>query len=230
MLPPNTNGIYDLASIHSYDSLSSLRYQTLVGKLGGKFETYGRLNTTILPDYDSQAFWMSNVSLILSPAPLNHPNLENIGEEGAVQLYRVINRMGCCLQTMLPEQTASGTIELFDRKETTTRRPLKIKDEGDLLEIEVYDHHPSLLVLSQQYDSNWEARTLTTSGWVRARTTSVNNVFQGVILPADTQAVQLQYLPFVRFAWVNLPFWALVLVLLALKSGRRFARGVSRAR
>lgn len=221
-LPPNINEVYDVASIHSYDSLSSRRYQALIGKLGGKFETYGRLNTTILPDYGSQAFWMSNISLVLSPAPLNHPNLEHIGQEGAVQFYRVVNRMGCCLQTTLPEPTASGAVELPDQKETSTRRPLKTKDEGDLLEIEVYDRKPSLLMLSQQYDSNWQAETLSASGWVPARTTSVNGIFQGVILPADTQVVRLRYLPFVRFAWINVPLWAFVLVLLALKLSQAF--------
>jgi hypothetical protein len=219
VLPPNMNGIFDVASIHSYDSLSSQRYQKLIGELGGQVETYGRLNETISPDYDSQAFWMSNISLMMSTAMLSHPNLEHIGDEGAVHFYRVVSRMGCCLQTALPDQTRSGRIESPDRRGIETRRPLKTKDESDLKEIEVYAQQPSLLVLSQQYDSNWRATVQTPSGWVPAPTSPVNDVFQGVVLPGSTQTVRLQYMPFTRFTWISSLFWALVLLLLAVQLG-----------
>jgi hypothetical protein len=217
VLPTNMNAIYNIASIHSYDSLSSRRYQTLIGELGGKIETYGRLNETISPDYDSQAFWMSNIGLMLSATMLHHPNLEHIGDEGPVHFYRVASRMGCCLQTALPDQT--GSIELPDQRAIETARPLKTKDEGDLKEIEVYGQQPSLLVLSQQYDSNWHATVQTPSGWVPAPTSAVNGVFQGVLLPGSAQTVRLQYKPFARFAWISSLFWALVLVLLAVQAG-----------
>jgi hypothetical protein len=220
VLPPNMNGIYDVASIHSYDSLSSRRYQALIGELGGQVETYGRFNKMISPDYDSQAFWMSNIGLMLSATTLSHPNLEHIGDEGPIHFYRVASRMGCCLQTALPDQTGSGGIELPDRRGIETLRPLKTKDQGDLLEIEVHGRQPSLLVLSQQYDSNWQARVRTPSGWAPALTAPVNRVFQGVVLPAGTQTVQLQFMPFTRFAWISSLVWVLVLLLLAVQAGR----------
>jgi hypothetical protein len=219
-LPPNMNGIYDVASIHSYDSLSSRRYQALIDELGGQVETYGRFNDMISPDYGSQVFWMSNIGLMMSITALSHPNLQHIDDYGPIQFYRVVSRMGCCLQTALPDQTGSGGIELPDPRGRETSRPLKTKDQGDLLEIEVHGQQTSLLVLSQRYDSNWQATVRTPSGWAPARTAPVNGVFQGVVLPAETQTVRLQFMPFARFAWISGLVWGLVVLLLAVQAGR----------
>ncbi|MGF6708178.1 hypothetical protein ABIA58_005077 [Pseudomonas frederiksbergensis] len=60
----------------------------------------GRWNDTISPDYSSAMFWMSNISLMLSPTKLTHENLEYFffGGGGGVYLYKVISRMGDSLQ------------------------------------------------------------------------------------------------------------------------------------
>jgi len=191
VLPPNLNGIFGVNSIHSYNSLSSRRYQALIRALGGEIQTYGRWNGMIAPDYNSQAFWMSNISLMISPTTLSHPNLVDLGDEGALHLYRVADRMGCCLQIAMPEKTESDEVEFTDHKGITAGRPLKTRDEGDLLEFDVQDQQSSLLVLSQQYHARWHAAVRGPSGWNDARTVPVAGVFQGVVLPAGTQSVRL---------------------------------------
>jgi hypothetical protein len=220
VLLPNMNGIFDVASIHSYDSLSSRRYQALIGELGGETKIYGRWNGAISPDYDGRIFWMSNISLMMSPAALSHPNLENIGDQGPLHFYRVIDRMGCCVQTALPDRTGPDGIELTGQKAAQTHRPSKTRDEGDLLEFAVEDRQDSVLVLSRQYHPRWQASVRTASGWSAARTVPVNGVFQGVVLPAGTQTVRLQFVPFVRFAWIAHVVWALVLLILAAQAMR----------
>ena len=60
----------------------------------------------------------------------------------------------------------------------------------------------------------------TASGWLEAKTIPVNGVFQGVLLPEGTQKVQLQFKPFVRFAWIAHVFWLLVLLVLAFQGMR----------
>lgn len=230
VLSPNMNGIYDVASVHSYDSLSSRRYQVLIGELGGQFETYGRLNDVISPDYGSQAFWMSNISLMMSTKPLNHPNLEHIGDEGAVHFYRVVSRMGCCLQTALPDQTGSDGFQLPDPRGMETIRPLKTKDQGDVLEIQVDGRQTSLLVLSQRYDSKWQATVRTPSGWAPARTAPVNGVFQGVVLPASAQTVRLEFMAFTRFVWISSLVWGLVALLLLIKAASFRVTSMARSR
>ena len=220
LLLPNANEIFDVASIHSYDSLSSRRYQALIRELGGETKVYGRWNGMISPDYDSQIFWMSNISLMMSPAPLNHPNLESIGNERAPYLYRVLSRMGCCAQMALPDQGKSGGVELLDRSQILPDLPTKILDEGDLLEFKVQGEQNSVLVLSQQYHPDWLATVRTASGWATARTVPVNGIFQGVVVPAGTSTARLQFLPYVRFSWIAHLFWALVLLALAAQAVR----------
>ena len=94
-------------------------------------------------------------------------------------------------------------------------------DKGDFLEFEVQGEQNSVLVLSQQYHRDWQATIRTISGWTTARTVPVNSVFQGVALPAGTQTVRLQFLPFARFAWIPHVVWVLVLLLLAARAATR---------
>ncbi len=218
VLPPNMNEIFDLASVHSYDSLSSRRYQTLIRGLGGVTETYGRSNGMISPDYDSQLFWMSNISLMISPDPLSHPNLKHIGDEGPLHFYQTVNRMGCCLQVDRSDRIDADGVELRDREGFKIDLPTQTGQDGDLLEFEVKARPGSLLVLSQQYHSQWRAFVRTSAGWVAAATVPVNGAFQGVVLPAEARTVRLQFLPFVRFAWLAHVFWAIVLVILAVQA------------
>ena len=230
VLPPNANEIFDLASVHSYNSLSSRRYRTLIRGLGGETEVYGRWNAMISPDYDSQTFWMSNIALMISPDPLSHPNLEHIGNEGPLHFYRTVNRMGCCLQTALPDRSDPAGVELGDREGSKINRPTKTGQEGEPLEFEVQERPGSLLVLSQQHHPQWRASVRTPAGWVAARTVPVNGVFQGVVLPAETRTVRLQFFPFVRFAWLAHVFWAIVLVILALRAMSSYLMPVMQAR
>jgi hypothetical protein len=217
VLPPNLNEIFDLASVHTYNSLSSRRYQALIRRLGGETETYGRSNGMISPDYGSQVFWMSNIGLMISPDPLSDPNLEHIGDEGPLHFYRTVNRMGCCLQAALPDRINADGVELRDREGFKIDRPTKTRQEGDLLEFEVQARPGSLLVLSQQYHPQWKASVRTPAGWIAAGTVPVNGAFQGVVLPADTQTVRLEFVPYVRFAWLVHVFWMLVVVILAVQ-------------
>jgi hypothetical protein len=114
VLPPNLNATLGLPSIHSYNSLSSRRYHALIEALGGEVNTYGRWNRSISPDYDSAIFWMSNISLMLSPTKLQHDNLDYLGQAGGAYLYRVLSGMGCCLQVNSPAgRMTSDGVELM---------------------------------------------------------------------------------------------------------------------
>jgi hypothetical protein len=215
VLLPNSNRIFGVASVHSYDSLSSRRYQALVRELGGETEQYGRWNSIVAPDFGSQIFWMSNIGLVISPTPILHPNLERFGVEGTLQLYRVRDSMGCCLQSPGAAKAEPGGFS------STTRegiRPVKTSDQGDVLQFEVHNYPDteSVLTLSQQYHDDWRASVRTASGWQVARTVPVNGVFQGVVIPAKSELVRLQFMPFVRFAWIAHVFWVVVMLMAVL--------------
>lgn len=218
VLLPNSNTLFGIASVHSYDSLSSRRYQALVRELGGETEQYGRWNGMVAPDFGSHVFWMSNIGLVISPAPILHRNLESIGMEGTLQLYRVRDSMGCCLQSPMAQKAGTDGIA------STTRegiRPVKTSDQGDLLEFEVHNYPDteSVLILSQQYHEDWRASVRTASGWQAGRAVPVNGVFQGVVIPAGSEMVRLQFMPFVRFAWIAHVFWLVVIFMAVLNYG-----------
>jgi hypothetical protein len=222
VLPPNLNAVLGLASVHSYNSLSSRRYHALINALGGKVQTYGRWNGSISPDYNSAVFWMSNISLVLSPTKLNHENLVYLGEESGVHLYKVISRMGECLQfTPPPGSIDSDDIQVADPRLLPNHTPSKTLDRGDLLEFDVTSDAPSVLVLSQKFHRDWQAQVFNQSGWVPAKTTVVNGVFQGILLPQGVQRLRLEFKPYVRYAWVAHAFWLLLLALLGFKAWRR---------
>lgn len=220
VLPPNLNASLGLASVHSYNSLSSRRYHTLIKSLGGEMQTYGRWNSSILPDYSSTMFWMSNIRLILSPKRLEHGNLEYLGQTGDIHLHRVVSRMGCCLQVTPPNSMMPGDVQVMDPRSLVTHQPVKTVDQGDLLEFDVQGSHASLLILSQKFHRDWHAQVLTSSGWTDVKTVPVNGVFQGVLLPEGAQKARLRFLPFVRFAWIAYIFWLLVLVVLVFPAFR----------
>lgn len=227
VLPPNLNATLGLASVHSYNSLSSTRYHTLIKSLGGEVQTYGRWNGAISPDFDGVMFWMSNISLILSPQKLAHRNLEYLGEESGVHFYRVFSRMGESLQIASPQLDMSATkLVLDDPRDVVTSAPVKTLDLGDVLEFEVEPLASSVFLLSQKFHRDWEALAETKRGWHAAQTVEVNGVFQGVLLPPETRRVRLDFRPFARYAWIAHVFWLLLLLLAGFNSWQGYRRKV----
>ncbi|NJD25023.1 MAG: hypothetical protein FIB06_06420 [Betaproteobacteria bacterium] len=221
VLPPNLNATLGLASVHSYNSLSSTRYHSLIKSLGGEVKTYGRWNGAISPDFAGQMFWMSNISLILSPGKLAHENLEFLGEESGIHLYRVVSRMGESLQVVSPRpelDLSLAKLVLDDPRGMVTNTPVKILDSGDVLEFEVKPSAPSVFLLSQKFHHDWEALAETNQGWQTVQTVEVNGVFQGVMLPQETRRVRLDFKPLARHAWIAHVFWVLLVVLAGFKS------------
>lgn len=219
ILPPNLNASLELSSLHTYNSLSSQRYHALIESLGGEVRTYGRLNAFINPDYGGTPFWMSNIALMLSSVKLVHDNLEYLGEVNGVQLHRVVSRMGCCLQIEAHEDgSRPETVHISRPQGATTTFPVKTLDQGDMFTMDVKHGPASLLVLSQKFHRDWRAEVRTAAGWHKARTVTVNDVFQGVWLPAEVDRVRMMFEPFVRFAWIAHAFWLLLLATLAYRA------------
>jgi hypothetical protein len=232
VLPPNLNAVLGLPSIHSYDSLSSRRYQALIKALGGEVQTYGRWNGSISPNYDDATFWMSNIGLVLSPTELHQQNLKDLGAESGVHLYKVISRMGYSLQVIFPGSVADGDgLSIGDPRLLQHYAPTETLDKGDVLEFHVTPGAPSVLVLSQEFHRDWQAHVFTQAGWVPAETRVVNGVFQGVLLPRDAQRVRLDFRPYARYAWIAHVFWLFLLALLGFttwwKKRRANADGAS---
>jgi hypothetical protein len=219
-LPPNLNATLQLPSIHSYNSLSSRLYQHLIAELGGEVKTYGRWNAMIAPDYESAAFWMSNIGLVLAPNRLQDPNLDYLGSASDVHLHKVIARMGDSIQI----ETADPEKQIIDPRLYRRLVSSRLSDMGDLLEFKVTSGAPSLLILSQTFDRAWEASAFDGSGWAPARTIVVNGTFQGIVLAPEAQLVTLQFKPYARFAWIAHAFWLILLAGMGAQAAWRMSR------
>jgi len=223
VLPPNLNATLGLASVHSYNSLSSRRYHTLIQALGGAMHTYGRLNLMIAPDYAGTMFWMSNVGLMLAPARLVHENLDYLGEESGIHLHRVRSRMGEHLLVTPPPSDSSAA--LSDPRLLASQPLRKLIDAGDLLEFALSPGAPALLILSQKFHRDWQAEALTPQGWQPASTREVNGVFQGVLVPQDTERLRLAFKPLARHAWIAHIVWLLLLAMIVATAWRKHRLG-----
>ena len=220
-LTPDFNAELGLPSVHSYNSLSPRRYQALIQSLGGKVIGQGRRSTVISPDYDSAPFWMSNISLILSPSMLTNKDLVYLGEESDIFMYKVASRMGDSIQVTVPETSVKGdNVQIADPRLLPVHTPTKVLDEGDRREYEVTPGAASVLVLSQTYYRDWQASVSGQSGWIPAKTVLVDGVFQGILLPPNVQRVRLDFRPFVRYAWIGHLFWLLMIVVVIWRVGR----------
>jgi hypothetical protein len=218
VLPPNLNAGLGLPSIHSYNSLSSRRYHTLIKSLGGEMLTYGRWNGYISPDFNSEMFWISNTSLLLSHIMLTHENLEYLGVVSDLHLYKVISRMGDSLQfRAIQTKVDIDGLQITDPRLLPRYNSTKVLDQGDLLEFVVTPGIPSVLMLSQMFHRDWEAQQLGKDGWVQAKTTAINGVFQGVFLSQDAQRVRLEFKPYARYALIANFVWLILLAIIMIK-------------
>ncbi len=221
-LPPNLNASLDLASVHTYNSLSKRRYHTLINELGGDIHTYGRHNWSIGANFDSPAFYFSNIGLVLSNEPIEHQKLSHVGTVDHLNLYRVDDRMGCCLRIRSQQGTPAENIIVEVPKPNDILDLKKINDTGDLLVFEISpEPQGSILILSQKYYPDWQAQVLVSNSWQKAETFYVNNVFQGVYLPEYTSGIQLRFEPFVRYAWIGHIFFLTLFIVMLLKVGLR---------
>ena len=222
-LPPNFNATLGLASIHSKNSLSSSRYHTLIKSLGGDVNTYGRHNKTIEPNYSGSMFWMSNIGLILSPQKINHQNLDSLGQESGVHLYRVKSRMGESIQVLpLQLDINEKEIRFDDPRNMTWFTSKKVLDQGDLLEFEIKPSKNSVFILSQKFHRDWEALVQTNNGWKTAQTVEINGVFLGVLLPEGSLRLRLDFKALSRYAWIAHIFWVLLILLIGFNIRSKF--------
>lgn len=218
LLPPNFNAELGIPSIHSYDSISPKRYQALIRSLGGAVIQEGRWNRGIAPNYDSPQFWMSDVGLMLSEHPVADPGLRSIGRVSGLYMYTVPSHMGSSLQVRQSDVTlAQDEVDVADPRALKTSVPTKLSDEGDRLDYQVTPGPPSVLILSQIFHGDWKAEVLEDSKWIEAKTAPVDGIFQGVLVPQGAARVRLEFLPFVRFAWISNLFWLVAALALLVR-------------
>jgi hypothetical protein len=121
-------------------------------------------------------------------------------------------------------------VNLGDPRRLPTHEPRKVVDQGDIVEYRVVAGGASLLILSHKYHRDWQATGRVQGRWEALRTTEVNRVFQGVILPPGTDSVRLEFKPYVRHAWLANVCWLALLALVVLQRVLEGARSTGKGR
>ena len=229
VLPPNQEALFSLNSVNSYDSLSSRRYQELVGHWSAVgTRTYGRhfRFLDIGRAFADQGFLFSGVHLILSGNSLVADQLTLAAEANGIKLYKTVTAPVDLLQTPRFKFSNSGEAAIDLSAGAANLQSHRVEMLNDFQKIEVTaSPEETLLFLSQQYHRAWQAR----AGKHPLRTVLVNRFYQGVIVPPNTSEVDLIFRPFALWSWLPQVFFvasgALLLLRTALQMGRR-QRGV----
>lgn len=219
LLPPNINAQLKLSSVHTYDSLSPLRYQALVRRLGGEVMTYGRSNETISASaLGTVDFRLANIGALVTREPLASADVVLKSNIEGFLIYQVLERWGAytrfdlsslALDTDSAHVTNTSTME---KHAATT-----LIDTGDfvLLRLARSSESTTVLVVSQSFHSNWHADARSFDGWRALRTLPVNDAFEGIIVPPKVESIRLRFTPWVRWSWLSHAAFGILAVLLA---------------
>jgi hypothetical protein len=234
-LPCNEEAWLGLASIHSYDSLSSERYQNwILGVSAEGARTLGRKFDHISDEskLDSAALRLGGVSTLLSTQPLRSPGAQLVETVSAVHIYRAPASPLLCAQLRLPRLAGGDSapfaegidLDLAQRIDSASIVPIERmpgSDDHQRYRVSASDE-PTLVWLSQQFHPRWIAR----SGEVPLRTLCVDGFYQGVIVPPRTREIDLEFRPWSRWSWLPQLFFAAAAVIAAwtrLRGSRRRA-------
>jgi hypothetical protein len=201
-MPPNQEALFGLDSVNSYDSLSSRRYQELVGHWSALgIRTYGRHFKFLDIEWalGDQAFPFSNVRLILSTRPIATDQLTLAAEVNGIKLYETATAPIDLLQTRHFQVSNRGEAAIDALAGPANLQSHRVEVLSDFQKIEVTaSPQETLLFVSQQYHRAWRA----TSHQRLLRTVTVNGFYQGIVLPPFTDEVELSFRPFILWSWV----------------------------
>jgi len=210
ILAPNYNTLIGVASVHSYNNFFTPYYQRIIGQLGGKITVYGKLNRAIAPHYESSAFWMSNIAVVLADHLIDHPNLQLIAQHDDVWVFHVKQRMGQYWRIPVQYRVNIADIHIPDYHIPQTLPITQYQNHGDMVELTYPSTSTqSLIILSTLYESNWQAESFDGKEWKNAVPVSVNGAFLGIVVPAESRAVQIRYVTYVQYMWISHLMWLL---------------------
>lgn len=212
IMAPNYNATQGLASVHSYHNFTSFYYQNFLRQLGGKSVSFGRLNRIVAPNYDTTTFWMSNIRLVLSAQPIDDQRIVLVKKINKALLYHVKQSMGMYWRIPVQLRPGISDIRIDDYHSRTPLAVNSYDNQGDVFHM-TYPTvpTPTLMVLSRQYDVLWSAEYFDGTQWHATQIVSVNGVYMGVYLPANSQAIRLTYHTYVQYMWISHLIWVLMI-------------------
>jgi hypothetical protein len=219
-MPPNMNAQMKLSSIHSYDSLSPLRYQALIQRLGGKLTAFDRDFTSIdVSAMDSIDFHLANIGAVLTSKPIKTNMAEFDSQSGNLMVYRISDPWGGYNTFDLPSFAHDENSATLNNLAQTKRHvAVVISDQGDTVQLQLAPTEDGirLLVASKTYYSGWIAKGLYKKSWQNLHTLPVDDAYEGVLIPSGFTSIELTFKPWIRWAWISLVGFGVLALLLVI--------------
>ncbi len=216
LMTANFNIFYGLEMIDGYDSFHSSRFEELAstansGNPKERFE--GSMRSLFLSNYRSSLFDLMNVKYILAIEELKHPNLKLVFEKGKTKVYEDLKAyprvyLSSDLEVIKDDEEILTEMLVFSQKgerkvilEEDVNFQNHLLDKEAKAEIEENKHQSlkiktqapqkTVLVLSDAYDSGWQAN-------IDGQPTKVyraNYNFRAVVVPEGEHQIIFQYKP-----------------------------------
>jgi hypothetical protein len=211
-LEPNFTVMLDIPIIGAYSSLQSQYYVALMQRLHVDYRTYTRNIRSIGLPLNYTDLWLSNVRTIVSDKPIDTPGITRYTRSLGMYIYTIADGMGCCLQVPMQSLRADNDHFWLDNPQAATNRRLtKQDDKGDVFTVAFPAlSAESVVLFNQQFHPDWMAEVQTPKGWQPTTTVVINDVYQGVRIPAGSTALTMQFRPWVRWSLVANLFWLLL--------------------
>lgn len=215
-LPPNIEMVFGLRSLHSYYHTPSRAFHRWVRPLRqpkGEREYERRfLHIAQSAAIGDELLALSGVSTLVSFAPLpsgltgesrhvGDVNIAALTEPGPLQAILPLATLDSLDDTGAHVSTEVVRGHAFDgRLDTGVHDRLEFRFDPS--------EEQRVLFLSQQYHPHWEA----SGGGSELATVRINDLFQGVVVPAGASSVELRFLPNAPWIWVTQALFAAALV------------------
>jgi hypothetical protein len=211
-LEPNFTVMLDIPIIGAYSSLQSQYYVALMQRLHVDYRTYTRNIRSIGLPLNYTDLWLSNVRTIVSDKPIDTPGITRYTRSLGMYIYTIADGMGCCLQVPMQSLRADNDHFWLDNPQAATNRRLtKQDDKGDVFTVAFPAlSAESVVLFNQQFHPDWMAEVQTPKGWQPTTTVVINDVYQGVRIPAGSTTLTMQFRPWVRWSLVANLFWLLL--------------------
>ena len=238
VIPANQEILLGIASIHSYNSLSSRFFQDWAGNFNARArDVYGRQFSEIthIADSSRAMICQANIGLLISRQPLDLNFVKRLDTPGELFLYQT----DCdgsdgllAAYRLAPNayagETALPLSRLLPKDAGTSRVGHTVNSHyDDLIELTLDTPGDERLVLvRQQYHAAWKAY----AAGRELRTLRVDGIYLGVVIPPGVVAVKLVFRPYVWWAWIPEVLYLLVFLGMLFSAAWKGSHSVRRSR
>jgi hypothetical protein len=210
----NNYATYDMSSVGQNAVIPRKRYQQMMESFGyptTEKRKYYKNYFSITPSYDSLNYWMMNIGVVVSKVEQQHPSLEFLKKIDGWYIYDA-DAKGCCLQINMddiqidsasPAQLEATYIDPRG-KSTVLQKDVRFED---YFEMPLAHTHASIVVISQEYNMEWDAYALVSGTWQKVNTFAMNGIYQAAMVPEGATKIRFDFTPWVLWMWVPYLVW-----------------------